>query len=505
MQKTYKALKLYFPERKNFGEFEKIIDYAEYLGYNTIVLEVGGAMEYKKHPEINEAWIEYSNRFKDVPGSSIVFQNSFDFPKNSIHWENGGGSYLSQEEVKSLIRYCKEKGMEVIPEVPLLSHSDYLLLAHKEFAENEEDPCPDAYCPSNEEVYKLVFDVLDEVLDVFQPKIVHIGHDEYLSICLCEKCKDKSAADLFAGDIIRIHDYLAERNVRTMMWGDKLLACVDNIGSSWGGARVVWFDAKTLKIPTRVIPATCTAIDKIPKDVIIMHWFSAFGEYTTEAFLSRGFDTWIGNYAPTSLVLSKENRRQLKGFCVSSWGTVDRLHFQRGGIFYNMTYSVVADIKEEMSEEEYAENVLKTFDKAYRYFNAKTLSEKHIEICHNTDEFIAHEAFVDGNYIELEETRLGTYEIVFTDGTTQEIPVYYNYNIGNADRDLKRGKWNLRNACHATSAQLSEAAGTCNLRFVDGKAYYTIVVPTKGESIASYSFKPQNHHSVNTLYVKLEN
>ena len=107
-----------------------------------------------------------------------------------------------------------------------LSHSDYLLMPHPELAERAEDPYPDTYCPSNPGSYELLFDLLEEVIEVLEPKIVNIGHDEYYSVGLCDKCKNKPAEELLAGDITKIHDFLAERGVKTMMWGDKRLKIV---------------------------------------------------------------------------------------------------------------------------------------------------------------------------------------------------------------------------------------------------------------------------------------
>ena len=47
---------------------------------------------------------------------------------------------------------------------PLLSHSDYICLAHPELREREEDPYPDTYCPSNPDTYRIVFDILEDCL-----------------------------------------------------------------------------------------------------------------------------------------------------------------------------------------------------------------------------------------------------------------------------------------------------------------------------------------------------
>ena len=70
-------------------------------------------MEYEKHPEINEGWIEYCNRFRDYQGQSWDAQRSKPWVKNSIHMENGGGNFLTKKEVKGLIKHCNDNGIKV--------------------------------------------------------------------------------------------------------------------------------------------------------------------------------------------------------------------------------------------------------------------------------------------------------------------------------------------------------------------------------------------------------
>lgn len=498
MKKKMKALKLYLPAKENFEDFYKIIDYAAFLKYNTVFLEIGGAMEYKRHPEINTGWVNYTAQFMGVPGKSIEFQNGFDFPKNSIHWENGGGGYLAQEEVKQLLNYCGKYNINIIPEVPLLSHVDYLLTEHREFAENKEDPCPDSYCPENEEVYKLVFDVLDEVIEVFSPSIIHIGHDEWENFCLCEKCKGQNAAELYAKDIRRIYDYLKEKNIRTMMWGDKLLPLIDSRGVTWGGARCIWFDAKTHTIPTRYLPATCQAIDLIPKDIMIMHWSWRFGEKYLQDLISRGFEVVLGNYFPESYYAKDKYSNKIVGYCVSSWGKVDLEHFQRGNLFFALALASVTKPGNAIKDGEFERITNRLFQKAFRYFNKNTLSGNYLEICHRTDIRKEHSAFVDGNYIDKKSDLLGKYRIEYIDGTTTDIPVYYNLNIGQAElknRLRSRKNWQTAYCC---DGQYFETFGGCSLKNLNGKIYYTIVVPCDKE-VKSTVWEGEK---VDTLYVK---
>ena len=52
----FRAMKLYLPAEDKLSEFYYMLDLFMHYGYNALVLEVGGAMEYKNHQEINEFW-----------------------------------------------------------------------------------------------------------------------------------------------------------------------------------------------------------------------------------------------------------------------------------------------------------------------------------------------------------------------------------------------------------------------------------------------------------------
>ena len=47
---------------------------------------------------------------------------------------------------------------------------------------------------------------------------------------ICPKCKKTSQPRAYADDVWKIHDFLAERGVRTYMWGEKMLKAVSESG-----------------------------------------------------------------------------------------------------------------------------------------------------------------------------------------------------------------------------------------------------------------------------------
>lgn len=290
---------IYLPARENIGFCKEYIRELARLKYNRIYFEVS-AMEYKRHPEINEAWVEYARDMNEFPEKAKRYQGGSHSPerpwyKDSIHIENGGGGVLLQDEVRDIVRFCKELLLDVVPEVQSLSHCDYLVIPHGEIAENPDDPYPDAYCPSNPKSYELLFDVIDEVLDVFEPESVHMGHDEWYSVALCPACRGKDAAELLAADVTKIRDYLHSKGVRVEMMSDKLLDGHTPDARGQGGAYRIVEDYETSEIYNRM-PATHRAVGMIPKDIVMQHWHWGLEPYGHRQYAAHGLATSFQNF-----------------------------------------------------------------------------------------------------------------------------------------------------------------------------------------------------------------
>jgi len=169
--KPFRALKLYLPGRDNIPFFKRFVrDFMALHKYNQLILETNAAMRLNRHPELNAGWIEFARNMTETrrdrpagPRGEYV---------DSTHYDTGDGSILEQEEVADLVRWARQYRIDVIPELPSLSHSYYLLTRHRELAEVPAAEWPDAYCPSNPKSYELLFDVLDEYIDVIKPKVI---------------------------------------------------------------------------------------------------------------------------------------------------------------------------------------------------------------------------------------------------------------------------------------------------------------------------------------------
>lgn len=366
-----RAAHVYMPPREHLDFFIGFLDVLARYRYNALMLEVGGGMEYERHPEINEGWrrfcreaqaydpqkcthrksmgsdytkadISFESKYSRHPTGPCALQGSRYFYKDSTHTELGGGDCLTKDEVRRIVEECAKRHIEVIPEVQALSHSYYLCVAHPEIAERQDDPWPDTYCPSNPKSYELLFDVMDEVIEVVRPRMMHIGHDEVYTLRVCPKCRKRSGHDLFADDVIKIRDFLASRGVRTAMWGDRLMQVPLKKGEKPGA--IGGYAAKRVCPDTgRVweMPATYNAAKRIPKDVLMLDWqwgnWQWSGKETSErSFTKHGFEVLFGNFEPLKFPdwERRSKQKEVLGAELSTWNGVTPEAFGHDCIFY---------------------------------------------------------------------------------------------------------------------------------------------------------------------------
>lgn len=292
--KPLRGVHLYLPARDDLPFFKRLVagGLARYK-LNTLFLEVGAGMRLERHPEINLAWERFA-RSEQIRGQRPVGpQGRF---QDSTHTELAGGQVLEKEEVRQLVRWCTDHGVEVIPEIQSLSHVYHLLAAHPHLAELPHIPWPDAYCPANEEVYPLLFAVVEEYLEVMAPRRVHIGHDEWRAGGLCPRCQGRTA-ELFAQDVLRIHHFLRERGVGTAMWADHLVSCHNRLPRSTRAKDGTWYD----------FPSTAGGEQPLAReapDILMLNWswglpYQDQGHPQPDEELRRlGFAQLYGNFRP---------------------------------------------------------------------------------------------------------------------------------------------------------------------------------------------------------------
>jgi len=326
----FRGIKLYLPGRDHVGFFKRFVrDYMALYKYNRLIIEMNGAMRLDRHPEINSGWLDFASdmqarRLLDPPG--LWFHGN-----NASHYDVADGGVLEKQEVADVVRWAESNYIEVIPELPSLTHSYYLLSRHRELAEIPQEEWPDTYCPSLPAVYNLLFDVYDEYIEVMKPAMVHIGHDEWrMPWGVCPRCRNKDPRELYARDVNKIYNYLKRKGIRTAMWSDHLL---ENVR----GAKLSkpWWDAPgyDYKIPGSLSPDQVNRW--IPKDILMFNWLwhytddPKFPPVTNEERLSDwGFEQVYGNFeAWIPDFHSRTQRPSIIGGAPSSWQAVTEFNF----------------------------------------------------------------------------------------------------------------------------------------------------------------------------------
>lgn len=224
---------------------------------NTLILRVDYRYQYKSHPELIDSFA------------------------------------LSKADIKKMVNACKKNNIQIIPQINLLghqswaSHTNKLLSVYPQFDETPDVKMPikyvwpnadnlycKSYCPLHPDVHKVVFDVIDEICDVFEATAFHAGMDEvfYLGDDRCPRCSGKDKSELFANEVRLLNDHLAQKNRRLWIWGDRL---IDGPTTGLG----IWEASYN---------NTYRAIDMIPKNVVICDWHYERADKTAVYFAMKG-------------------------------------------------------------------------------------------------------------------------------------------------------------------------------------------------------------------------
>lgn len=262
-------------------------------GINFVIFEVDYHFEFKSHPELRQ-----------------------------------DDKQITKAGARKFVAAARQHGIRVIPEFQCIGHQSWakqtfpLLTKYPQF-----DLTPGAF-PNNEglycrewdvnnpAVYKIVFKLLDEIIDAFQADAFHIGADEVflLGSDKSPSTKGQDPGKLYAKAINDIHNHLVKkRKVEMLMWGDRL---IDANRFNWGE----WEASKN---------GTATAVDMIPKDIIILPWHyepMAGGYPSIPMFIEKGFrvvpTSWNKLDAVKLLIeySYKQDSPKMLGHLFSIWG-----------------------------------------------------------------------------------------------------------------------------------------------------------------------------------------
>ena len=211
------------------------------------------------------------------------------FPK--LHELGSDGNFFTQEQVKEIIAYARDRGIRVVPEFDIPGHSTSWLVGYPELGsapgpytiERRPGIFEPALDPTREEVYKFLDAFLGEMAALFPDEYLHIGGDENEG-----KQWDRNPA---------IQDFMKRKGIK------------DN------HALQAYFNTRLLKIlqkhGKKMIGWDEILQPELPKDVVIHSWrgTAALAEAAKKGYdgiLSNGYyidliQTAAQHYAPDPL------------------------------------------------------------------------------------------------------------------------------------------------------------------------------------------------------------
>ncbi|HTI70286.1 MAG TPA: family 20 glycosylhydrolase [Candidatus Limnocylindria bacterium] len=267
--------------------------------------------------------------------NAIIAEVDYGFAFKS-HPELYNDSAIKTSTAKELSQACHERGIRLVPQMSCLGHQSWskttyaLLTRHPEFDEtpgqyptNTGIYCR-SWCPQHPDINKVVFSLVDDMIDGFEADGFHVGMDEVFIIAseYCQRCKGGDPAKLFARCVNDLHGHIVDgRKVEMFMWADRFL---DSRTTGYGE----WEAAKN---------GTAAAVDLVPKDIVMCDWHyepldkypGKPSDYNSIAYLQEhGFRVWPCGWKRTEPVAAlvatsrKHQGPKMVGYLQSTWGAV---------------------------------------------------------------------------------------------------------------------------------------------------------------------------------------
>ncbi len=168
---------------KNF--IKKYIDLIALYKMNTfhwhLTDDQGWRIEIKKYPKLTEVGSHRS-------GTMVGHYRDHKF--DSIPY----GGYYTQEDVKEIVEYAKQRHVTIVPEIEMPGHALAAVASYPQYSctggpfevGKGWGGYDDVFCPGNDSTFIFLKNILGEVCKLFPGKYIHIGGDE------CSKTRWKS-------------------------------------------------------------------------------------------------------------------------------------------------------------------------------------------------------------------------------------------------------------------------------------------------------------------------
>lgn len=230
---------------------KKYIDYLAYHKLNTfhwhLTDDQGWRIEIKKYPSLTNigSW----------RNGTIIGR----YPSTGSD-NKGYGGYYTQEQIKEVVKYAKDRFIEVIPEIEMPGHGSAAIAAYPWLSCFPEKPTEipanmisqkssseqrngqvklvqetwgvfdDVFCAGNDSTFMFLQNVMDEVIGLFPSKYFHIGGDECPKTHwkICPRCQQRKK-ELGLKDEHELQSYFVQRMEKYLNSKGKTLIGWDEI------------------------------------------------------------------------------------------------------------------------------------------------------------------------------------------------------------------------------------------------------------------------------------
>lgn len=215
---------------KGMQQVKMLLDEMAFLKMNVfhwhLVDDQGWRIEIKKYPKLTEI----GSKRKSTQIGPLQWES----PIQSAEPHEG---FYTQNQIKEIITYAKERHITVVPEIEMPGHSTAAIASYPWLGTSgKEIEVPikfgvgkDVYNVTNQRVIQFLTDVLDEVMALFPSEVIHIGGDEVkynhwkASNAVQKYMKAKkleTPADLQVYFTNNISKYLQNKGRRMMGWNE---------------------------------------------------------------------------------------------------------------------------------------------------------------------------------------------------------------------------------------------------------------------------------------------
>ena len=164
-----------------------------------------------------ERQLDFLSRFK---ANQYYLYNEASIELKGYPLLNPSGRF-SQDEIRRIVAYGRERHIDVIPCLELYGHLHDLFRVEK-YSDLSDVPHGTEFDPRNPKVMPLLADWVNQYVQLFPSPFVHIGFDETFQIEIAAKGSSGTAAPakLFLEQLQRVRDLFQQHGKTVMAWGD---------------------------------------------------------------------------------------------------------------------------------------------------------------------------------------------------------------------------------------------------------------------------------------------